>query len=203
LFAVVTAIFAYLAFRSQSAEVSTLQEQLREQQKLNCKQIEVIDLQVQELHAVLAEHTRQAEGRRRLQASKVFFWEEHLASDPLLQSGMQQNLLPGEAYIGVFVVAHVVNSSDQPVYDAELRWHRGSTSWGEPNPEPLPTIMPGKEVTRVRQFPRDTNMTLSGIVLGFRDAAGVEWLRHREGKLVEREGQRAEIAAEIRPVTKL
>jgi hypothetical protein len=63
--------------------------------------------------------------------------------------------------------------------------------------------MPGKEMTRVRQFPRDTNMTVSGAVLGFRDAAGVEWLRHREGELVEREGQLAEIVARIPDITEL
>jgi hypothetical protein len=82
-------------------------------------------------------------------------------------------------------VAHVVNSSDQPVYDAELRWRRGASSWGEPNPELLPTIMPGAEVTGCRKFPPDTNMAVSGAVLGFRDAAGVTWLRRQDGELME------------------
>ena len=208
-FAVVTAVFAYLAFRGQSAEVTSLEQQaksqakllkiqsdqldaqhdqLYEQQKLNIKQTEVLGLQLQELQATLAERKREAEGQRRAQASKVFLWEEDLNRNPLLQPGMSEGRLPGETYTGIFAAAHVVNSSDQPIYNAELRWRRGSSSWGEPNPEPLSTIMPGKEVTRVRQFPRDTNMTVSGAVLTFRDAAGVTWLRRRDGELMEWDG---------------
>ena len=40
------------------------------------------------------------------------------------------------------VAAHVANSSDQPVYDAELLWRRGADLYGDRNPEPLPTILP-------------------------------------------------------------
>jgi hypothetical protein len=191
-FAVVTAVFAYLAFRGQSAQVTTLQQQakdqakmlevqstqLHEQQKLNVKQTEVLELQVQELQETLAERKREAEGQRRVQASKVFLWEEHLDREPGWQGWKD-----GEPV--VFAVAHVVNSSDQPVYDVELRWRRGASSWGEPNPQPLPTVMPGKEVTRGRKFPPDTNMAVSGAALWFRDAAGVAWLRRRDGELME------------------
>ena len=38
--------------------------------------------------------------------------------------------------------AHVKNTSAQPVYEAEFRWHRGSERHGDPNPEPLGIIMP-------------------------------------------------------------
>ncbi len=86
---------------------------------------------------------------------------------------------------GPTVSAHVVNTSDQPLYDAELRWHRGSESHGEPNPEPLPTIMPGGDITRGRDFPPDTNMAVSGAVLRFRDAAGITWMRRPDGGLTE------------------
>ncbi len=50
------------------------------------------------------------------------------------------------------MTATVVNTSDQPIYDAELRWHVGSAGHGEPNPEPLGAIMPGAEVSRTRKF---------------------------------------------------
>jgi hypothetical protein len=79
----------------------------------------------------------------------------------------------------------VKNSSDQPIYEAELRWHRGSAGYGEPNPEPLGTIMPGVEVSRMRDFPPGTNMAVSGAVLRFSDAAGVRWLRRPDGYLNE------------------
>lgn len=41
------------------------------------------------------------------------------------------------------VIATVKNTSGQPVYGAEVRWHLGTAEHGEPNPEPLGTIMPG------------------------------------------------------------
>jgi hypothetical protein len=34
------------------------------------------------------------------------------------------------------------------IFDAELRWHLGTASRGEANPEPLSVIMPGAEVSR-------------------------------------------------------
>lgn len=204
-FAVVTAVFAYLAFRSQSAEVTTLEQQaksqaellevqsaqldaqhdqLHEQQRLNVKQTEVLGLQVRELQEVLAERKLQAEVQRRAQASKVFLWEEHLDGDPRERTQVRV-YQDGEPIAKLFALAHVVNSSDQPVYDAKLRWRRGSSSWGEPNPEPLPTVMPGMEVTGIREFPPDTDMAVSGAALGFRDAAGVTWLRRGDGELME------------------
>jgi hypothetical protein len=81
----------------------------------------------------------------------------------------------------------VVNTSDQPVYDTQLRWHRGSASHGWPNPESLGTMMPGSEEKRIRRFPLDTNVAVSGAILMFRDAAGVKWIRRPDGGLVEQQ----------------
>ena len=79
------------------------------------------------------------------------------------------------------------NTSGQPVYDAELRWHRGSEGHGEPNPEPLGTLMPGDEIWKIRAFPPGTNLAASGAVLRFRDAAGVIWIRRPDGGLTEQQ----------------
>ena len=81
----------------------------------------------------------------------------------------------------------VVNASNQPIYGAELGWHRGSAGHGDPNPEPLGTIMPGGESVHYRDFPDDTNMAVSGAVLTFRDAAGTTWMRRLDGGLVEQQ----------------
>jgi hypothetical protein len=80
-----------------------------------------------------------------------------------------------------------VNASDQPIYEAELYWRRGSSGHGEPNPEPLGTIMPGKDADCERDFPLDTNMDVSGAILRFRDAAGLKWIRRPDGGLVEQQ----------------
>ena len=79
------------------------------------------------------------------------------------------------------------NTSDQPIYDAEFYWRRGSASHGEPNPEHLGTIMPKVQAARDREFPDDSNMTVCGAILGFQDAAGVKWIRRPDGGLVEQE----------------
>jgi hypothetical protein len=70
---------------------------------------------------------------------------------------------------------------------AELRWHRGSAGYGEPNPEPLGTILPGGNAERWRTFPAGTNMAVSGAVLRFRDASNAVWMRRPDGGLTEQQ----------------
>lgn len=103
----------------------------------------------------------------------MFLWEERATHSP-----------PDEPPVPA-AIAHVINTSDQPAYDAELYWRRGSAGYGEPNPQPLGTIMPGANTSSSRDFPRDTNMAVSGAVLRFRDAAGVIWMRRPDGGLTE------------------
>jgi len=80
----------------------------------------------------------------------------------------------------------VINTSQQPIYDAELGWHLGIAGHGEPNPEPLGTIMPGLPgVTKMREFPPDVNLDISGAVVRFTDAGRVRWLRRPDGYLNE------------------
>ena len=78
-----------------------------------------------------------------------------------------------------------VIAATDPSTRPSLRWHAGSENYGDPNPEPLGTIMPGAGITAARDFPHDTNMAVSGAVLRFRDAAGITWIRRPDGGLTE------------------
>jgi len=102
--AIVTAIFAFLAFRKQSLEVRLLQQgaadrqalieqqaeairvqanqinlqpqQFSDQQDINRQQAGVLELQAAELQASRDERKRDAKERRRAQASQVFISQE-------------------------------------------------------------------------------------------------------------------------------
>jgi hypothetical protein len=203
-FAFITAIFAWLAFRKQSREVAAIErqvtdeqevtrqqaellrvqseqlelqrQQLEDQRKAGAAQAEVLELQATELRESLEERKREGERQRRAQAARVFIEElrHPYISDPAVITG-------GTAY----VQATITNSSPDPVYDIQLRWHLGSNPHGDPNPEPAGTIMPGDEICRTRQFPRDANLDVCGAVLRFRDAAGTKWMRRPDGDLTE------------------
>lgn len=173
--------------RVQSGQMELQREQLAAQAKANdiqatanasqaeayARQAEVLELQAAELRESLEERKRDAEARRSAQASLVFLTEASFAGRTA------SNPTPPRAS------ATVVNTSSQPIYDAELLWRRGSASHGDPNPEPLGTILPGDGLDRARAFPPDTNMEVSGAVLRFRDAAGVRWIRRKDGYLGE------------------
>ena len=203
-FAIVTAFFARQAFRKQSQEVRAIERQVKDQHELTRQQAEllkvqsgqlelqrqllddqrkastdqakVLKLQADELRESLAARQRAAEEQRKAQASKVFIVEAEGLSRP-----------PSGPPAIPFVVARAVNSSDQPVYDVEFYWRRGSASHGEPNPEPLGILLPGEQEEKSRDFPSDTNMAISGAILRFRDAAGVRWIRRTDGGLIEQQ----------------
>jgi hypothetical protein len=201
-FAIVTAFYARQAFRRQSQEVGAIERQVKDQQeltrqqaellkvqsgrlelqgeqlddqrKVNADQAKVLKLQADELRESLAARQRAAEQQRKAQASKVFIVESEGLSRP-----------PSGSPAVPFVVARAVNSSDQPVYDVEFYWRRGSAGHGEPNPEPLGILLPGEREEKSRDFPGETNMAVSGAILRFRDAAGVRWIRRPDGRLRE------------------
>jgi hypothetical protein len=208
--AIVTGVFAWLAFRKQSQEVAAIERQvtdeqeltrqqgelikiqagqlealrgqLGEQRKAGDAQAEVLKLQASELQESLKERERQAEQARRSQAARVFLTDDRFKGRTSL-----------EAYgdvIGVgprppSITATVHNTSDQPIYDAELLWRRGSAPHGDPNPERVGTLLPGEQHKGKREFPPDTNLDVSGAILRFRDAAGAKWIRRSDGYLGE------------------
>jgi hypothetical protein len=181
--AIVTAVFAIRAFRKQSKEVSdqaemlrVQSEQLAEQRKVNAEQIKVLGLQAEELRESIDERKREREQRHRGQASRVFITQERSRTAPRGH--------PEPEGAEPFVTATVVNSSDQPIYDAELGWYiRGVKHAGQPIPEPLGTIMPHSDISRMRPFPPDVDMGESRAVVRFTDASRVRWERRPDGYL--------------------
>jgi hypothetical protein len=204
LFAIVAAYYARKAFLKQSQEVSAIERQVKDQEELtqqqgkllaiqsgqlelqrqqldgqrqvNSKQVEVLDLQAVELRESTDQRKRETEERHRAQASRIFITQE-----------LSVTTRPDYAKWGgkPSFVAAVVNSSDQPIYDAEFRWHVGTAGHGEPNPEPLGIIMPGAQVRGTREFPPGATMDVSGAVVRFTDANQVRWLRRPDGYLRE------------------
>ena len=143
--AMVTAVFAFLAFQKQSEEVR---------------------LQGQELR-------REAAERRSAQACKVFISVEDRGADrPSL-------------------IAHVENTSREPVYDVRVRFIHPTEAL--PDREPIGTIMPDQECTDTIALPDEMERKfLPGrpgaiaeviAVVRFRDAAGVTWERGPNGEL--------------------
>lgn len=206
-FAIVTAIFAIAAFLKQREEVRTLQQEAKDQQALteqqgellkvqagqldvqrqqlddqraiNEKQAEVATLQAQELRESLDERKREADEQRRAQASRVFIHEERLDADPRVPQASRA--ARGEQPQPV-VVAHVMNTSQQPVYNVLISWHLGTAPKGRCHLMPL---MPGAEDKDIQPVPPDADAEKFGAVAFFRDAAGVTWRTRPDGQLDE------------------
>lgn len=181
-FAFITAVLAFLAWRKQSREVSdqasmlkVQSDRLDEQRKINQKQTEVLELQARELNESLAERKREAERRHRDQAAHVFLTEKRWPAQPRGPLDSEPPLITATAH----------NTSDQPVYDADLRWHQGPGGYGEPNPEPIGTVRPDMSVRRERKFPSNAHIEHCGAALRFTDAAGTRWIRRADGYLAE------------------
>lgn len=178
-------------FELQGEQLETQRQQLdgqraaiEDQIQANARQAEVLELQAAELRESLEERKREGELRHRDQATRVFISEtHHVPNDrpPVRAPGTNAPIRHAA------VRAYVKNTSEQPVYGAELRWHRGSEGHGEPNPQPLGTLMPGEERWEIREFPDGTNLAVSGAVLTFRDAAGLAWMRRPDGGLTEQQ----------------
>lgn len=214
LFAVVTAWYARKAFREQAKELSALQrqaegttkmmeiqsgqlaaqrEQLAGQREVNERQLEVLVLQASELEVLVLQASelkdsiseRQAarEQRHRAQAARVFISQEVVLADKT--TAWFEAKAGREAPPSVTATVH--NKSDDPAYNVQLRWHRGSASHGDPNPESLPPVMPGGTASRLREFPADSDFDRDGAVVVFRDAAGATWLRRPDGDLQEQQ----------------
>lgn len=183
--------------RVQSGQLGLQREQLADQHTAiedqilaNARQAKVLELQASELRESLGERKREAEQRKSAQAAQVFISQQHALASLVKETaaereGQFHTEMWGDDSIRAEVT--VANASNQPIYEAELRWHRGSAGHGDPNPEPLGTIMPGTESVHNRDFPLDTNMAVSGAVLRFRDAAGTTWMRRLDGGLVEQQ----------------
>lgn len=165
--AIVTAVFAFLAFRKQSDEVRTLKEQLEDQENLNEKQTPVLELQARDLSHSLEDRRRDLDQRRRAQATQVFIRIADAAKAGLL----------------VDLLAEVTNSSQQPVYDLEAHWHLENGPLGIS--APLPHLMPGLTTSFSQSWNADDDISGLGVALEFRDAAHVHWRTTDRGELTD------------------
>jgi hypothetical protein len=179
-FAIVTAAFAYLAFRKQSTEVTTLQQQFENQRKVNEEQTKVLGLQAEELNASLKQRKREAAEHHRAQASRIFIELERGSDIRVGQAQVAAGAVRGET-----VTARVRNTSELPVYNPELRWHEGGSLAPLPiNPEPLATLMPGADDERTQPIRPGADPSQFGAIFRFREANETIWDLDSEGRLL-------------------
>jgi hypothetical protein len=199
LFAFVTAILAGLAFLKQSREVRAVEDQVADgqkvtrqqakllqvqtdqlkvqqdqfeaQRKFNAAQAVVLDLQASELRVSVEQRKREAGERRRVQAAMIFL-NRGPAPTPIEFGKVGAEERPPMDQVAV------VNSSSQPVYDAELHWPARSPQ-DSPGSHPFGTIMPGA-APKTYLVPKNAEA-----FLWFRDAAGVKWVLKTDGRLSE------------------
>ena len=123
---------------------------------------------------------RQAELGRGCQARRVFLTEESFGGR---KDGRGSGMIGGIGTKPPSVTGTAHNTSDQPIYNVEFRWHKGVAAHGDP--ELAGAVMPRQQVTRSANFPHDTNMERSGATIRFTDAAGLRWIRRADGYLAE------------------
>ncbi len=164
--AIVTAVLAYRALIKETEEVRAIERQVTGQQDFARRQSEVLELQARELDESLAERKWEAEQRRIAQASRIFTGAAPFSEDT------------------ADVSPRVVNASDLPVYDTQL-WH---CVHSDPDYDDLGTILPGEAIVGAGRYPAGTNPAKMNVILKFRDAAGVTWIRTQEGALIEQSG---------------
>jgi hypothetical protein len=175
--AIVTGVFAFLAFHAQ-------RQQLKAQLEDNARQAKVMALQADELQESLKERKRDREQRRSAQAARVFVWTG----------------LSPEVYWGQDDVANapggIRNSSEQPVYGVIFIWSFGPQRASSSS---IGTIMPGEQQEHSPgRVDSDLGQSLGPLSASayFRDAAQVYWHVQADGNL--REASSEEIPPEWR-----
>jgi hypothetical protein len=85
---------------------------------------------------------------------------------------------------------NVANTSEQPVYDAEIRWRYKTARYPQIKHTQLGTILPGdRHSIETQPYPQaehvrpDPDDDLTALI--FRDAAGAMWTRRLDGRLRE------------------
>ncbi len=155
--AIVTAVFAYLAFRKQAAEVSLLQQQAKDDQD---------------------DRRREADERRRQRASLVYLatsFRKELTRSPAGSTGK----FPPVAR------ARIHNAGGQPLYDVRVHWVAADTGVQAGAEDVLGNIAPGQEGDAERELPLGTEELQLLPVAYFGDAAGIRWTLLDNGELNE------------------
>lgn len=148
--AVATLALAVFAFATAVLALMAWRKQSREVRD----QGEMLRLQAGEFRQLAAEREREAAERRRAQAVLVYTWVARQDKDTM--------------------VAHMRNTSQQPVYEVALHGapEGATTRWMEP-------LMPGQEVSHV--IPEGTDR----VTFTFRDRADIRWEAWPNGQLHE------------------
>jgi hypothetical protein len=128
--------------------------------------------------AILKEQSqREAEQRKIAQASQVFIWTG-TTQTPYIE-GAVRSIAPAVA-----IIAHLKNTSPQPVYDVHIVWRKLETAWDQPD-FIGPVLLPGQEEDRQRlidpNYPGQENLAQFGAVAHFRDATGWHWRANTDG----------------------
>ena len=187
-FAIVTAIFAVLAFLKQSREVRAIERQVKDQQELtqqqgellkvqsgqlelqrqqmddqreaNARQAGVLELQADELRASLEQREREAADRRRAQAERVFVGAPYT---------------PGQQ-----VSPYAMNASELPIFGVQL-WSIGSR--GLSDPVDIGPILPGGQASTPALVFETGDDAMARTIITFRDTTSQRWVRLPNGAL--------------------
>jgi hypothetical protein len=181
-FAIVTARYARKAFLEQSREVTAIERQVSDQEKLTGQQAELLTVQGEQLELQQRQFKQENERRHQDQASRVFVWTETDTNPHVSQVQIVTN--PGNYEV---VIAHVANSSEQPVYDVRVSWRQGDVPWSEPDRRPV--LMPGSSWDCMRSLPDnlppESDLSKFSAVVIFRDRNQVWWRTRADGKFEE------------------
>jgi|ERR1039457_2927237 hypothetical protein len=188
-FAIVTAIFALLAFGKQSDLLNIQRDQFKDQREVNIEQIRVLKIEAKELQASLDQRKEDAESRRRAQANKVAAWfsakESSKAGGPFHLWG-----------------AFIRNDSDLPILNVRVFFHfiqsesPGAVEWRpifRGGPTGRIRVIPPRSENFV-QIPEsienmidDCNADIYVVSIDFSDTEGNCWERNAHGALIPRQ----------------
>ena len=182
--AIVTAVLAYRAFKKQSAEVTAIEKQVKDQEQLTRQQAAQLTVQTGQLQLQQRQFEQQEKDRRQDQASRVFMMRE-LTTDTRVDQVQRALDRHGHQAVNVYVT----NTSQQPVYELRVNWRRGSALWDQP--ELLPVLAPGDPHQFVRAIPPDlppgVDLDVFSAAVTFRDRAQVWWRSRPDGRFEELE----------------
>lgn len=173
--AVVTAVFALLAWKAQGQQLRTLQGQLTEQTKLGQKQLPVLEGQLTELEASRQRREREAQERHEQFVTQVFCWHEVGPDHGVLQAQIAAGAKPS-----MVSRTFLRNTGPTPVYDIAFGWWvgKGLYYWSSRATPLMPATQAAPaEATEswAWTIPADVDPETITITVFIRDAAGNRW----------------------------
>jgi hypothetical protein len=186
--AIVTAIFAFLAFRKQSEEVRALKDQVRDQHELSAKQTPVLELQVRELKAAFKQRDAETAERHRAHARMI----SAVFNPP--------GVVPTTEGKKWFV--ELINGSAEPVYTlvaavvyiqgagpaTQERWlELRQTGYQESIPITTVSMLPAGDFVVSVPFIDGAGIPGGRLAaeVAFTDRSGAHWIRRARGQLEE------------------